>query len=256
MSQALAEPLGLGAFRAKVDAVPDPTVRYGVKLLYLTAGRVNELCGRGSVEAGSQRAFTDESGKIRVQKVGVTRPLMPTRERVSVEEYRDAGHGRVEVLRLTLRVLKRRQEVVKEVAVPLSGDFEPWARQLANVIGKMEPDEVLLPFSRWDVSDWLRQYELTGRDLGIRDDARVLNPLRHLRLTHLVTHYDFNEFDLLMVGGWSPRTALIAGPMGEYLRLAWRKYFPKLLVPLPSSDMGPSGQGGAQGAGGAADGSG
>ena len=36
-----------------------------------------------------------------------------------------------------------------------------------------------------------------------------------MRLSHLVTNYDFNEFDLQMVEEWSPRMALIwygAGP--------------------------------------------
>jgi len=36
-------------------------------------------------------------------------------------------------------------------------------------------------------------------------------------LSHLVMQYDFNGFDLPMVGGWSSTTALIAGPVGEYL---------------------------------------
>jgi hypothetical protein len=226
-------PLSLLDFRRKVDAIPEPTVRYAVKLLYLTAGRVNELCGRGPAEKGSVTTWTNQKGEKRAGRAGVTRPLCPTRERVTVEEYEDAAHGKVQALRLTLPVLKRREEVVKEIALPLSGEFDPWVRQLANVIGKLEPGEVLLPYGRRDVADWLKGFGLTGLDLGIKENERVLNPLRHMRLSHLVTHYDFNEFDLLMVGGWSPRTALIAGPMGEYLRLAWRKYFPKLLVPLP-----------------------
>ena len=167
--------------------------------------------------------------------MGATRPLCPTREAESIEEYSDPARVKVEALRLTLKVHKTREETVKKIALPLSGEFDPWVRQLAGIIERLEPGQPLLPFSRRDLSDWMRAYGFTGQALGIRESERVLNPLRHLRLSHLVTHYDFNEFDLLMVGGWAPRTALIAGPMGDYLRLAWRKYFPKLLVPLPGT---------------------
>lgn len=233
----MVEPISLLEFRRKVDAIPEPTVRYAAKLLYLTASRTNELCGRGATELGKVKTYRTAEGETLAKRVGGTRPLCPTRERVSLEMYQDETHGNVKVLRFTLAVLKRRAEAVKEVALPLSGDYDPWVRQLAAVIERMEMGEPLLPYNRRDVSDWLLAYGLTGRDLGLKEDARVLNPLRHLRLTHLVTHYDFNEMDLLMVGGWAPRTALIAGPMGDYLRLAWRKYFPKLLVPLPRSGL-------------------
>ncbi len=230
------EPLGLLDFRRRVEVIPLAAPRYAAKLLYLTACRANELCGKGREEGGTLVGVTGADGKIRAKRVGVTAPLRPTRATVSIEEFRPTpAQAPIEVLRFTLGVLKRRKDgVSKVVALPLSEEYDPWVRQVATVLSRMDARDPILPFDRWHLSKWLREFGLRGSDLGLTgDEERVLNPLRHMRAQHLVVHYGFSTTDLAQYGGWSLARVLPSPAMESYLRLDWRQYFPKLLVPLP-----------------------
>lgn len=63
---------------------------------------------------------------------------------------------------------------------------------------------------------------------------KILNPLRHYRLTHLVEEYGFDAYDLTVYAGWTFKTIFkgSAGQLDTYLHLDWRKYYEKLLKPI------------------------
>ena len=107
--------LSLMETRRRIEAITEPTARYTLKLSYLTACRANELCGID--QPGDTQELPDGS------KHQMSRALGPRRSAVEYDTFEGT-----EVMRLNLGILKRRQDVQKMVALPLSGDFEPWAK--------------------------------------------------------------------------------------------------------------------------------
>jgi hypothetical protein len=87
-----------------------------------------------------------------------------------------------------------------------------------------------------------RLFVILRRELGLPNGHR-LNPLRHLRATHLVMHYGFTPQELYAFIGWK-----LPGMADIYVHLSWESYIDKLLVPTgpspaqgsPSSSSPPS----------------
>lgn len=207
--------------RGRIEATVDPTARYGLKLAYLTACRANELCGVS--QPSDTFALPDNTVVVKSRAIG------PTRKDVDYDTF-----DGVRVMRITLGILKRREEVQKVVALPLSGGFEPWTSGLSEFFSTLAPYEHLLPYPRWRLVKWIK-------DAGLAQPGKS-NPLRHIRLNHLTTYYGFDGDDRTVYAGWTFASgSRTKGPQDEYLNLDWREYFPKLLKPLPTSNpMTPS----------------
>lgn len=204
---------GLSETRARIDATADPVARYALKLAYLLCVRANELCG---VNQASD-LVTEPDGLEHY----LSKAIGPTKNEVEYDTYEGS-----ELMKVTVQIEKRRKDVVRVVALPMSPEFEPWTAGLSNRFAKLDRFDKLLPFPRWRLVKWINE-----SGLGI---PGKYNPLRHLRLNHLTQYYGFNADDRTLIAGWSFSSgARSSGPQDEYLNLDWRPYYPKLLKPLP-----------------------
>jgi hypothetical protein len=210
-------------FRAVVDGIPDSRDKILIQALYLTASRVNEMLTK---VIPSHQSRTKPYGKFMKY------------------DFEDFQHGKTteKVLTLKCAVLKRKvrqrkrrkqeERIYKMIALPVNPKFEPWTLALVRRIKKagtlafnMTDGNALYIVKKW----FSRSYpDMTTHDL------------RHFRITHLAQEYDFDAFDLTCISGWTFKTGLAAagqgmasGQLDVYLHLAWKRYFPKLLKPLP-----------------------
>jgi len=103
------------------------------------------------------------------------------------------------------------------------------------------------PYTK-DLLKWIQVHGTLSFNLGrtrvwqiVKEHLRKLDPkvkthsLRHRRLNHLVTEYQFDPYDLMVYAGWSVRhsfgsVGIAVSPQLEiYYHSAWQKYFPELL---------------------------
>jgi len=123
---------------------------------------------------------------------------------------------------------------LKLIALPCSKVFEPWTEDLLRHISKTGT----LSFNLTRQRVWQLYRTYLSPFLKPKNKRNKKNPLRHFRLTHLVSEYDFNAFDLTVYSGWTLNTSagmfgIQTSPQaGQYIHLKWKDYFPKLLKPL------------------------
>lgn len=193
------------------------------KLIYLLAARDNEVC-------------------TKVTKGDNTKPYgnFLTWEITKFQKAKDT-------LVIKLAVLKRKTRDpttpnFRYVALPTNPSIEPWVLDLLKYMNKQRlennaPLTLRINLTRTRVYQILRHSLYSKFGIKVNPRRHYCNILRHFRINHLVTEYNFGIMDLVAYAGWSLKTA--AGNMGMpsgqahlYLHLKWRKYYPKLQVPL------------------------
>lgn len=207
----------LREFRRTVDEIPVDRDKRLIKAYYLVCGRVNEL------------AMNKQKGDKTTRALG----------NHSSWELNSYGRGQnyVKVLVLRLPVLKRKgkrgsQIFFKSIGLPVRTilnkdsdepkivDFEPWSMDLLRLIRQY--GAVKFPLTRRSV------HNIIHKHLDFPEGMKgVKNPLRHLRITHLINDYGFTAEETILYSGWSFKK--IGGQMDSYAHLNWRLYFPKLL---------------------------
>jgi len=216
----MSEPPELSTFRAAVERIPHKRDSLFIKATYLTASRACELLTKVTPYDLKHKQTKPYGNEVSYK----------------IEEYEDH-----KVLVLKMAVLKRKArvqrkgqttelKVYKMVALPTLPKYEPWTLDLMKYIRKRGT----LAF------DFTRQtaWEIVTKRLGSLSSmlGTHTHSLRHFRLTHLVTEYNFDAFDLTSFAGWTFKTGLsrtgqgaASGQLDTYLHLAWRRYYPKLL---------------------------
>lgn len=205
-------------FRTAVNHIKKERDRTFIQGLYLTASRVSELITQVTPydkEHGQTRAF----GKY--------------------VSFRTAKYNGEDVFLLKMPVLKRKAKVTKKkedkvyklIGLPVEPKYEPWTLKLMSWVRKYGT----LNFDISRMTGW----RIVKRWLGKLDPDVHTHSLRHYRITHLITEYNFDPFDLTAYAGWSFKTGMgkagmgsVSGQLDVYAHLAWRKYFGKLLRPL------------------------
>jgi len=141
------------------------------------------------------------------------------------------------VLLVKCPIAKRKQEnrddikaYYKYIALPIEPKFEPWTRSLIARI--TEEDRLSYDMTRFTVRRILK------KRLGDMIPKRWKNPLRHFRITHLVTEYGFDPNDMTAYAGWTVKTGfgkvgftLPSDQLQIYQHYRWRQYIKKLLKP-------------------------
>lgn len=216
----------LRKFREAVDGITGYRASMICKVMYLTAARVSEVV---------TKAIPSELKNNRSKGYGKYMNWV-------LQDYLE-GKVKEKALLLTMAVAKRslrikghlgkelsekqKQKMVhKIIALPCSQQFEPWTMDLLKHIKKYG----CLSFNL--TRHWINHI--------VRENLRELDPkihshsLRHFRITHLVSHYGFDPFDITAYSGWTFRTTfggmgMGSGQLDTYLHLAWRRYFPKLM---------------------------
>jgi hypothetical protein len=129
--------------------------------------------------------------------------------------------------------------IFKEIALPVEPQFEPWTRDLLQwlVNQKKAGKEGKLSFDicRSTANNIVKKH-LKPLSQSLNSPVHH-HTLRHWRITHLVTDYGFDNFDLCVYAGWTFKTGLSAmgsgsGQLDTYLHLGSQHYFSKLLKPL------------------------
>lgn len=154
-----------------------------------------------------------------------------------LQDFKADDSENIKALVLSMPIAKRCKKkegkeylTYKEIALPCNPSFEPWTMDLLKWIQKNQAKEDSLRF---------QVTRNTVRSTVIKH-LYNLNPqvhchsLRHWRLTHLVTYYNFDPYDLTQYAGWTFVGAFgkgqgASGMLDSYINLSWKRYFPKLL---------------------------
>lgn len=220
----------MSEFRDAVERIVDHRNRILIQFLYLSASRASEVVtrvGKYDLEHLKSWGYGAYMGwslpefhvtKTKIEKVLLMKMAVAKRK-VKRRKGDDDEDG-------------QRRVVYKMIALPTSPKFEPWTEHLLRWItihGNLNFDMSRITVCR------IVKLELHGLDPHIHAHS-----LRHYRISHLVEHYALDPFDLTAIAGWTFKTTLSAmgqggasGQLDTYLHLAWRRYFTKLLVPLP-----------------------
>lgn len=203
-------------FRKKVDRISDRRDRTLIQTLYLGAFRVSEVV----TKATPYDLLHNESKGYGVHLSW------------KLDLFQEQ-----KALLIKSAVAKRsaKELTYKIIALPTNPDFEPWTLDLLRLIKDRRGSNEALQFPlgrhrvRQILQERLGEHIFKKRSSG----KRLLNPLRHYRITHLAEHYGFDGYDLCVYAGWSFKTGVSAvGQLDAYLHLGWRKYIRKLLKPL------------------------
>jgi hypothetical protein len=160
-------------------------------LEYLTAGRVTELCN------GIEK---DNKGKPMGVRDGITKK--------NIEYVKKNGR---DIILINLHNNKNKRKRFKFIPVPV--DKEPeLLKQLNLYLQTKTDDEVLFDFGK------IRAYQLIRAATGWNNHY-----IRHVRLSHLVMYYDFNDQLLVQYAGWDD-----ARPAKYYVMLRWSDILDKL----------------------------
>lgn len=192
-------------FRQRVDRIRGLRDRNLVKIYYLTASRASELIT-----------------EISPADLEHTKPY-GTLAKWDLDDYKNE-----KVLVLKIAILKRKAEevVLKHIGLPCDPKYEPWTLDVLRHIKKTR--NITFPIVRQSARRVIAKYFPYQEG----EKARK-NILRHYRLTHLSSRYGFNAEDIITYAGWTFKGTFKSGQLDTYLHLDWRKYFDKLLRPLP-----------------------
>jgi hypothetical protein len=210
----------LQGFRSVVEKICHRRDATLIKAAYLCAARVSELVTKVT-------PYDLQHGQTRPYGSHLSWKL--TELDASLEEKKVEN----KVLLLKSAVAKRssKNPTWKIIALPCHPQYEPWTLDLLQRI--KDTGNLSFPLTRY------RVHQILQKRLGAllnNNSRRILNPLRHYRLTHLVQDYGFDAYDLTVYAGWTFKTTFkgSAGQLDTYLHLDWRKYYQKLLKPIKS----------------------
>jgi hypothetical protein len=106
---------------------------------------------------------------------------------------------------------------------------------LAEYITGLQPSEPVIPYNRFELWKILVKAGMTPQNLlNAPADYRLENPLRHVRITHLVSHYGMTDEETRKFIGWAMSSPWGSRTQASYEHTNWQAYIDKLLKPLPS----------------------
>ena len=124
-------------------------------------------------------------------------------------QYMDSG-GR-SILLITMPNLKNRVRKQKQLPIPLDKEGELVA-MLQEYLDLLSDENILFPFCSRTAREKMKS--IVGFDIRY---------MRHVRATHLVTMYDFNEQLLVRFMGWTD-----SRPAKYYMELRWVDFLSKM----------------------------
>jgi len=210
--------------REVIEHIPKKRDRVLIKTLYLTAARVSEIVtkvGAYDLEHKQTKAY----GKYlnsKIEHFQVTRrhtePVLLITEAIAKRTLKTKDQ-------------KEKGYIPKAIALPCNPVYEPFTQELLQWIKAHY--RLSFPITR----NWV--YKIVKKNLRELDPKVRTHSLRHWRLTHLMTHYQFDPYDLSAYAGWSLQHGFgvtggvpVSPQIDVYMHSAWQKYFPKLLKPI------------------------
>jgi hypothetical protein len=146
--------------------------------------------------------------------------------------------GQITVDPLWIKVLNEELHL-RYVALPCSLNYEPWIKDLLQWYQKHPTEGLSIPITRrhfW----WLYRKALGSilPSKKLLGKGSVKNPLRHIRINHLIEYYGFIPYEINSYTGWSLTGIFaqlgqaVSGNLEIYAHLSWRTYLPKLCTPI------------------------
>lgn len=216
-------------FRDAVNQITSQRDAAAIKLLYLTASRCSEVCTKVTPYELANRK-TKPYGRYLQFKFA---------------DFETRQDEKEKILLLQLAVAKRTKKVeegkmrlaLKIVGLPCNPVYEPWTVDLLKFIRDQAPqkkveDRLQVDLTRMSVQNIVR------RNLGRFFPRIHPHSLRHYRITHLITDYGFNPYQITAYTGWSLKSTFgamgvqVSSNLDIYAHLQWRDYVQKLLKPI------------------------
>lgn len=179
-----------------------------------------------------------EETTIELEKKEVIEALMKFNQKELLEKWET---GEVEIDPLLIKALLGRI-ILKTVALPCSRLYEPWTLDILKFFAarakKKKANDMVLGFDITRKTFWQLLRENLPEIFPKKSNRTIKNVLRHYRITHLISYYTFQPYDISAITGWSLRTSYsglgveVSPMLDHYAHLSWRNYFPKLLKPL------------------------
>jgi hypothetical protein len=208
-----------GKFEIKVDGRKLQSLD---KLLYLDGSRISEVV-----------TVQRPSDKLRALNTG-------TMLKLKMDEYEGE-----EVAVFNLVTLKRKDHVLRAVALPMDRKYEPWTKDIVSEWDRGNPYDIQRQWA-WEanriVFDGLYYTAQSVTKTPVVNKKRlwdyhkklVSKPLsdqgmRHIRIKDLIQNYGFGVLEVQRFVGWTSSTANINQMMDIYFNMIWRDYFPKML---------------------------
>jgi hypothetical protein len=181
------------------------------------------------------RKETDAANITEVKPEEVEKALTTYRQFEALKKWRA---GELTIDPLLVKVLNG-DIYLRYVALPCSLQYEPWIRDLLGWVQKHPQEKLSIPITRrtfWylyrkALKDILPPKHEHGKD-------SLKNPLRHLRVSHLLQYYGLTPYEINAYTGWSlsgifaQLGQVISSNLELYSHLSWRMYLPKLCVPI------------------------
>lgn len=183
-------------------------------IAYLTAGRISELVRYKYRKYPSKKVYIIKNGKKKKRRiadyaameVGEVQPGLTRRQVQQIES------GDKRVLLLRIRNLKNKTKKEKDIPITIDNpSHKEMLKIFVDYINDLLPHEELFPFEYHNA--W-RIISASGYNCHF---------LRHIRLTHLVTLYDFTDQQLKIFAGWSD-----SRPSKSYIEANWADLIKKL----------------------------
>lgn len=159
-----------------------------VSFLYLSGCRIEECCNY-IIEKNPNRKVKrkDDEGK----SISIYKPISERKlEGKSIQRKQIEAQRDFMIIR-NVRCLKRRKKVFRSIPILNSNEDKPFIDIFLNYVNKLDEDDYLFPITRQAAYNILKKVGL------------FCHYLRHIRLTHLVTDYNFNEEHLMKFTGWA-----------------------------------------------------
>jgi len=141
--------------------------------------------------------------------------------------------GEVQVDPLLIKILLGKI-TLKAIALPCDPKYEPWTLDLLKWI--KEKGRLSFPIVRQTFHDHVRE---ALKDLLPQKSLHsIKNPLRHFRISHLISYYGMLPYEITAYTGWTiagtyrQMGIAVSSNLDAYAHLAWRQYFPRLLKPI------------------------
>jgi hypothetical protein len=173
-----------------------------------------------------------EEEPLEVKTEEVEQALLKWQEHELLKKWKA---GEIQIDPLLIKVLLGKL-TFKVVALPTSPKFEPWSLELLKNYSKNHTITFNLTRQRF----WQICKEELAELLPKKDRHNLRNPLRHWRISHLISYYNLDPYEVTTYSGWTIKSTfgmlgIMASPnIDVYAHLQWRRYLPRLLKPLPT----------------------
>jgi hypothetical protein len=141
--------------------------------------------------------------------------------------------GEVQVDPLLIKALLGKINL-KSVALPCDPKYEPWTLDLLKWI--KQKGILSFPCTRQTFRIHVR--EAMKDVLPQKSLHSIKNPMRHFRISHLISYYQLEPYEITAYTGWTIAGTFrqmgiaVSSNLDAYAHLQWRQYFPRLLKPI------------------------